>query len=321
MSPRTCHRLLCVLSLASSLAGLPAAHAEPPAPAAESAPASPPATAQESVPAPAPGPAAGTDSAPASTTGTAPAQTPGVAAPPVAPPVLRVPIVPVYRLPPPRLQPLQVREAPRPPRVYGNAGAPFAVGLGGAIHFRREAGYRALGANKRQGALDLFASYDVFQPVRPLVIAAGINYRYEYAGDDQTVELTQHTVHAELSLRYTLTRWLFPYLRGGIGLNAASVRLVDDAGGFNAEDRATSISGALGGGFNLRTPARAMETRRGHLSSLSFGLLIEGGYLLTPAAAFKLEPKRDSDIAQERIDLGKIARSGAYLRILAVARF
>jgi hypothetical protein len=49
--------------------------------------------------------------------------------------------------------------------------------------------------------------------------------------------------------------------------------------------------------------------------------LVEGGYLLTPAASFKLKPKRDSDIDQQAIDLGKIARSGAYLRILAVARF
>jgi hypothetical protein len=224
--------------------------------------------------------------------------------------------VPVYRLARPLLEPL-----PDPPRKYGNAGAPFAVGLGGAIHFRGEAGYRALGANKQQGALDLFASYDVFQPVRPLVLAAGIDYRYERAGDPDSVELTQHTVHAEISARYTLTTWLFPHVRAGVGLNTAVARLDDDVGAFSADDRATSISGALGGGLTFRTPRRAFETRNGRVSSFSLGLLVEGGYLLAPAASFKLQPKRDSDIEQQAIDLGKIVRSGAYLRILGVARF
>jgi hypothetical protein len=190
-----------------------------------------------------------------------PTAVPTSATPPAAP-LLRTPIVPVYRLARPRLEPL-----PDPPRKYGNAGAPFAVGLGGAVHFRPDAGYRALGAGKQQGALDLFASYDVLQPVRPLVLAAGINYRHERAGDQDSVALTQHTLHAEVSARYTLTTWLFPHLRAGIGLNTAVARLSDDLGGFSARDRATSISGALGGGLTLRTPRRAFETRNGRVSS------------------------------------------------------
>jgi hypothetical protein len=128
-------------------------------------------------------------------------------------------------------------------------------------------------------------------------------------------------VQAELNLRYTLTRWLFPHLRAGVGMITSVAEFSDDSGNLRAHDRASGVSGTLGGGFTLRTPRRAFETRRGRLASVSIGVLVEGGYVLAPAADYTLRPKHQADLAQSAIQLGKLDQGDAYLRILGVVRF
>jgi len=227
--------------------------------------------------------------------------------------------VPARRLPPPKYHALASPQ-PAPPRKRGNAGAPFAVGMGGAMRFRDDGGYRKLGEGKHEGELDLFASYDVFQPVRPLVIAAGANYMFGRVGDEDLLEVTNHAVHAELSARYTLTRWLFPHLRGGFGVSTSVLQLREAESGISGSDRDTGMSGVLGGGLSLRTPPRLFETRSARAASLSLGLLVEAGYAFVSPASFRVTPNQASDIAQQPIDLGTLDGSGPYLRILVVVR-
>jgi hypothetical protein len=234
--------------------------------------------------------------------------------------LLQAPVVPVYRLPRPRLDPLDFKPA-KPPRRHGDAGAPFAVGIGGGMRFRNGSGYRKLGDADRQSEFDLFGSYDVYQPMPRIVFAVGLNYRYGHVGDSDLLVVKSHTAQAELNVRYTLTTWLFPHVRGGVGVITSVADFSDAAGSFSASDRSTGATGSLGGGFTLRTPRRLFETRGGHLASLSIGLLVEAGYVFAPTADYTLRPKSNADVEQSSISLGKLEQGGAYLRFLAVVRF
>ncbi|HEY6881599.1 MAG TPA: hypothetical protein VI299_26415, partial [Polyangiales bacterium] len=88
-------------------------------------------------------------------------------APPPFPP-------PPHRLPPPQLHPLR----PPAPRVYGDAGAPFSLGIGGGLAWRHE-DHARFGTQDGSGALDVFASYDVWAPSRVFVLSAGLSFRHD----------------------------------------------------------------------------------------------------------------------------------------------
>jgi hypothetical protein len=206
-------------------------------------------------------------------------------------------------------------------RRYGDAGAPFAIGMGGAFRFRSDPGYKKLHAGDHQTELDIFASYDVYQPVRAIVIAAGLNYRNAQLGDDQVVTLTTNNIQAELIARYTLTTFLFPHIRAGLGAQLSRIDLEDPTGQFSAHDHSASASGSIGGGLTIQTPRRLFETRRGRLASLSVGILVEGGYAFAAAASYHLKVSSDSDLADSQIALGKLDLGGPYLRVIGVVRF
>ena len=191
------------------------------------------------------------------------------------------------------------------------------MGIGGNYRFRDDVGYARLGSSDRQTELDVFVSYDVWQPSAPLVIAAGVNYRYGSEGSDLSV--VTHGVVAELTARYTLAGWIFPHLRAALGVQTAQLEVSRD--GVSLSDKATSPLGNLGAGFTLRTPPRMFETEAGRCSSLSLGLLVEAGYLFARAASFKAAPDNDSEVPQQSIGLGKLEQASPYLRLLGVVRF
>jgi hypothetical protein len=189
------------------------------------------------------------------------------------------------------------------------------------MRFRSDSGYRQLHAGKRQNELEVFASYDVFQPVRRIVLAAGISYRHAELGDDETLAIETNAVQADLIARFTLATWLFPQLRAGLGAQLSRADLHDFGGDFRAHDRSAGAAGSLGGGVLFQTPRRLFETHGGRLSSLVIGLLVEGGYAFTGAADYQLKVKAESDLGSARIALGKLGLSGPYLRLAGVVRF
>ena len=222
------------------------------------------------------------------------------------------------RLPPPRLYAVQPRD--RGPRRYGREGAPFSLGIGPGFRFRNDVGYRRLGAERRQVELDLFASYDLLQAGPKLVIAAGVGYRLGEVGKENELLVTSHAVSAEVIARYKLTSWLVPHVRAGAGVLTSRLELADDAVEIRLKDRENSALGVLGAGVTWRTPSRLFETYAGRLSSLSVGVLVEGGYALCSAASFRARPAGDSEVAQSAVALGKLPQAGAFLRFLAVVR-
>jgi hypothetical protein len=227
---------------------------------------------------------------------------------------------PTAYVPPPRVY---VFTAPpiEPKRRYGNAGAAFTFGMGAALRFRSDSGYAKLGSDKHQTELELFASYDVYQPVRRIVLAAGVSYRHADLGDDDVLGVTTNAVQADAIARFTVAPWLFPQVRVGLGAQLARADLHDSAGDYRAHDHSAGVTGSLGGGFLVQTPRRLFETRAGRLSSLVLGMLIEGGYAFAGAADFHLKVKADSNLDSPRITLGKLDLGGPYLRIAGVVRF
>jgi len=256
----------------------------------------------------------------------APAMPPPPAAPPgvyVSPkPATEAVARPVYTTPPAQLRPVR----PPPPRRHGNAGAPFAIGVGGDVLWRAKDAYRPFRQARRGGAFDLLATYDVWTPTRGAIVAAGVSMRFEelskdLAGDALSLSLGQTTVQAELMARYGVSSVLWPHLRVGVGLVSTQIDVDDLRGGLALDGRDNGVSSTFGAGFTLRTPARLFETWRGRLASLSLGLLLEGGYVLAQDATPKLDPSRDGDVPRATFSAGTLERSGAYLRILGVVRF
>jgi len=177
-----------------------------------------------------------------------------------------------------------------------------------------------LGADNPEAQLDLFASYDLLQAGSRVVIAAGVAYGHGALGSDQWLRVTSHAVSAELIARVK-ANWLAPHLRAGVGVLSSRLQLRDESADLRLEDREHGALGVLGGGLTLRTPSRLFESRGGHLSSLSFGVLVEGGYIIAAAASYQGKPKRESDIPQETLSLGSLDQAGGYVRLLGVVRF
>jgi len=227
-----------------------------------------------------------------------------------------------YRLPPPRLYPIQ----PRPPRHesparYGDAGAPFSLGVGGSLLWYQDNGYEKVYGDAYGGAIDVFASYDIWTPTRGLVIAAGLSLRNERHDRSQVFELRQNTIQAELTARLVLTSWLQPHVRAAVGVAITRFESADQRAQVDYEDRATGVASTFGAGFTLRTPTRLFETHNGRLSSLSVGVLVEGGYTLGSAAKLAAKPTESGELTRSTFPLGKLDRTAPYLRIMGVLRF
>jgi hypothetical protein len=113
-----------------------------------------------------------------------------------------------------------------------------------------------------------------------------------------------------------------PHLRlaGGASVVKAELRTSGD-GTFS--DSGVTPLGSMGLGFTLRTPTRMFETKRGQLSSLSLGLMLEAGYTLAEPIALALERDGSSDrgIPITESALGELSSSGFYLRASLVTRF
>ena len=218
-----------------------------------------------------------------------------------------------YRLPPPILRPIE-------PRRYGDAGAPFALGVGGSLLWRNEHAYRVLSDHTNNGALDVFATYDLWSTPHGLVMALGASLRSEARVGDRDYDLHNNAVQAEALTRYGVTSWLWPHVRLAVGAVTTRFTQHDRVADIVYEDRSNSVVGTFGAGFTLRTPTRLFETHRGRLASLSLGVLVEGGYTVAKPASLDLTPTKPGEVTRATFSLGQIDRSAPYLRIMAVVR-
>jgi hypothetical protein len=221
------------------------------------------------------------------------------------------------RLLPPRLRPV---EPPPEPRIHGDATEHVAIGIGGSLLWHQEQGYR-ITEQKQTSAFEVFASYDVWTPVPAFTLAAGVSLRNESRSIDFDYDLKQHTVQAELLARLRATPWLDPHLRVAVGGVITTFSRSDTSAGVTYEDRAGGVASTFGAGLTLHTPVRLFETRRGKLSALSLGVLVEGGYTLLADADLAAKPTRSGEVTRATFSFGSLDRSATYLRIAGVVRF
>jgi hypothetical protein len=236
-----------------------------------------------------------------------------------APPPYVTPAGTSVRLLPPHLRPIRPPAA-REPRIRGDATEHVALGVGGSLLWHKEHGY-GITEKKQTSAFEAFASYDVWTPVPTFTLAVGVSVRNESRDIDFDYDLKQNTVQAELLGRLRLTSWLDPHLRVAVGGVVTKFSRSDSAAGINYEDRAGGVASTFGAGLTLHTPVRLFETRRGHLSALSLGVLVEGGYTLLSDAELAAKPTRSGEVPRATFSFGSLDRSAAYLRIAGVIRF
>jgi hypothetical protein len=251
--------------------------------------------------------------------------------PPVAQPLPPASgIEPSYRAPhrvtlPPGPLPAIEREFEPRRRRHGPMAGPVLVGMGPTFAWRRDPGYALVTAHDRSADFDMFASYDVLAPTPFLVVAAGLDYRrFAAFSRDGDIDEIQHLLMADLTarLRFTKATWIAPHARVGFGLSRSVLQIDDEHGAAaTVDEHDTGWATSFGGGFTLRTPGRTFETRGGNLSSLSFGILVEAGYTLAPAADFRTGPSKRNGISRASVDLGSLDVKAPYLRLGVVARF
>lgn len=230
-----------------------------------------------------------------------------------------LPAAPRYQFAPPRLYP--IRPQPQRKRHYGDAGGPFALGIGGSVLWRNDRAYQLFTSEGSSAAFELFASYDVLTLFKGAIVSAGVSYRNELLSGDQNLDLRHSTAQAELMARFQAAGWLWPHLRAAVGVVSTRFSYRDERARIDYDDRDAGLASTFGAGFTLRTPARLFETFNGRLASLSLGLLVEGGYTLAKAAELEATPSTKSSVPRATFSLGSIERSAPYLRIAGSVRF
>ncbi|HMI93930.1 MAG TPA: hypothetical protein VK509_21295 [Polyangiales bacterium] len=226
----------------------------------------------------------------------------------------------------------QVEER-EPDPVHGDAGAAFALGLSFDAPWYDDPGYDVFSEEDSDvaGRLGLWVAYDFASLSDDVIAAVELGWGHESAEgrvlDVAETKLTTNVAYAGATMRWVPLSWLQPHLRLAGGAAIVDARLVaanetfhDGAGGV-FEDM-ISPYGSAGLGFSLRTPTRMFENRRGRFASLSFGLMVEGGYTLAAPVDVALEgPKASArDIPVAEPALGELERSGPYIRVSLVGR-
>jgi hypothetical protein len=143
-----------------------------------------------------------------------------------------------------------------------------------------------------------------------------------FGGAITRTELRSHNAYGGLSVRYGLVSFLDTHVRvaGGASILDATVR----PSGVSSTLEAGGVApyGTLGGGLSLHSPAGALETAGGNLRSVVAGITVEGGYQLGSDLDLTPTPTGDTGrIPTTYMSLGKLERSGPYLRTSLVVRF
>ena len=212
-------------------------------------------------------------------------------------------------------------EEPEPPRTRGDAGAPFAIGIGGGAQLHEDGSYDLFDDDDLAPAFALWLAYDVLALGPSAFLAAELGWQLEtqhsddLLGDTLTSELDDHSLTAGVQLRFVPLAMFQPHLRLAGGASFVDMELRTPAG-ESFDDGGVAPIGSAGVGFTLRTPTRMFESRNGNLASLSFGLMLEAGYTLAGSVPLTLdgEGPEAREIPITESELGELSGSGPYWR-------
>jgi hypothetical protein len=218
--------------------------------------------------------------------------------------------------------------APQPEPVrHGDAGAALAVGLSLELPWHTESTFDLFSENDVGQRYGLWATYDLLALGESAFLAAGAGFDVEQMEVDNLfassldTELSAVVLYGTAVVRYVPMDWLQPHARLSLGGQFVRSRL--SFGDAYYQNDGDLPFGSLGAGFTLRTPTRLFESRRGEMASLSFGIMVEGGYALVSALEMKVDGHGpdDRDIALIESDIEDLDRSGPFMRMSLVARF
>lgn len=219
------------------------------------------------------------------------------------------------------------RRAPEGPRVYGDAGAAIALGIEINTIFRDDVGFQHFESGENSTRFGAFASHDVLTLARKLILAVEVGAMFEQTqapallGAGSHAELDSQSLSAGLDLRWDALAFLSPQLRASGGVSLFQIELSDRGRAFRDQHPVSGFV-TLGAGLLFHTPARTFESRKGDLSSLGLGLLIEGGYALRSAIDVALrEETMQRGIPIVDASLGRLNLSGPYIRTAILVRF
>lgn len=229
--------------------------------------------------------------------------------------------------PPPAAAPAPEAAAPAEvPKASGAARRPaqprdpkVTLGLGATLVWTGDKGYGAMREPARRAQVDLMAGYEVWRASR-FRLSVGASFRSDYA-DGETIEVTSNALQAEAAIRYELSPWLSPQLRlaGGVVLSRLEQTATASALSTDTHDRSGVLT--AGAGLLACTAPGVLATRFGRLTSLSVGVLVEGGYVWAGPATFMADSSEAGDVTRRGVSLGSLALGGGYLRVMAVVRF
>jgi len=183
-------------------------------------------------------------------------------------------------------------------------------------------GYDLFDEDNVGGQLGVGLSYDLLSVAPDTVLVAELAYSSEsheagrlYAGAIQSTKLSGHNLLMAASVHHRMLPWIGPHARLALGLSSLKAELKGSE--FEEQYRDTAKFSLpfvrLGGGVSV-------EQTLGRVFAL--GLLVEGGYALGSAFEVELEPTSEQgEIPTEYANLGKLSRSGPYLRTALVVRF
>ena len=213
-------------------------------------------------------------------------------------------------------------------RIHGDAGAAWGVGMGVSNRLYRHRSYDAFADEDVNQRFDVWLSHDLLSLSANLIAAGELGFGSESAHNTELLDgalstkLRSYHLHAGVNLRWVLAPMFQPHLRAVFAPAIIRAELELEQDGTHLQESHFSPAADLGVGFTLRTPTRLFETRGGRLASLSLGLLLEVGFSFAKALPLALQSDGEEGmIARESADLGRLIRSGPYLRSTLVARF
>jgi hypothetical protein len=185
---------------------------------------------------------------------------------------------------------------------------------------QRSKGFDLFGTDDVSTRVGLVVERDLFNVARKTPLSVELGWNMDTQTESELfpgfrAELLASSVYAGAAARHQLLSFLAPHVHLGLGESwlRATFTANGTAGSREFESKKWATFGFLGAGVTVTLPTQI---------PLQFGLLAEGGYLVSASMPLRLEPKTEAQqLASSGATLGSLDRSGPYLRFGVFARY
>ena len=209
-------------------------------------------------------------------------------------------------------------QAPQRPRVVKSK-FPLALQLDAMPVWLTNDGFDLFSDDDISTRLGLSASYDVFEVAPRTFMGLEVGWASEsltenelFAGFD--TRFAAHNLHGAIQVRHQLWSVLAPYARLAAGASWLETNFSVQNETVTREYRTEKWVGfgSLGAGVSAMLPLHNV---------VAPGISVEGGYLISGSMPLRLDPEDGQVIATSGATLGRLERSGPYLRFGLFCRY